>query len=112
MPLSTACSTEQKVPITVSPMTTQGNPAQIDGGLKVEVLDGDGSFEYDEAAAPNMFYVVSGDGAGVTHYRVSADANMQAGEDQVTMIQDTVDLTVSGANAASFGLSAGTPVAK
>lgn len=109
--LPVACTSEEKVPVTATPLTSQGHAAKIDGALKVEVLSGDGSFEQDPAT-PNMFFAVSGDGAGTTVYRVSADANLQTGVDQVTMIQDTVELTVTGANAAGFGLSAGTPVAK
>lgn len=111
MPLSVACTTEEKVPVTASPVTAQGHAAQIDGALTVEVLSGDGTFEQDPAT-PNMFFAVSGDGPGTTVYRVSADANMQPGADQVTTIQDTVELVVAGANAAGFGLAAGTPVAK
>lgn len=111
MPLSVACTTEEKVPITANPQTAQGHAATIDGALTVEVLTGDGTFEQDPAS-PNMFFAVSGAGPGLTSYRISADANMQPGVDQVTTIQDTVDLTVQGANAAGFGLSAGTPVPK
>lgn len=111
MPDFGTCNREQKIPVTVEPMTENDNPAPIDGALTIEVLSGDGTFEQDPAM-PNMFYAVSGAGVGVTVYRVSADANMSPGDDQVTEIQDTYELTVTDVMAARFGMRSGTPVPK
>lgn len=103
MPLGIACTNEQKVKVTAAPQTTAGNPAAIDGALRVEVVSGDGTFTQDEAE-PLSFYAVSGSGLGQTVYKVSADADLGEG---VELIEDLVTLDVSGARAASFGLVAG-----
>lgn len=108
MPLSIACTNEQKVKVTAQPKTQSGQTASVDGALRVSVLSGDGQFTQD-AAEPLSFYAVSGDGPGVTVYRVEADADLGEGE---VLIQDTVDLTVTGAMAANFGLVAAAPEPK
>ena len=101
--LSVACSNEQKVTVTATPVTSSGRPARFDGALKVSVQSGDGTVEQDPAT-PNSFKAVSGDNPGTTVYLVEADVDLGAG---VTNISDTVELTVTGANAAAFGLAAG-----
>lgn len=106
--LNIACTTDQKVPVTASPLTASGKAAQIDGALTVTVQSGAGSVEQD-AATPLSFNAISGDVPGDTVYLVEGDADLGAG---VVTIQDIVTLTVSGANAASFGLVGGVPVAK
>src|ERR1700741_2684075 len=111
MPLPVSCTTEEKVKITVTPQTASGNTASIDGAVRVSVQSGAGSFTQDPAF-PLEFYVVSGDVPGDTVYVVEADADLGPGEDQVSLIQDTVTLTVNNVNAASFGLSAGAPEPK
>jgi len=108
MPLEIACTNEEKVPVTASPKTAGGRPAQIDGALRVTVQSGDGTVEQDPAK-PLEFFAVSGDIPGTTEYLVEADADLGAG---VETIQDTVTLVVNGAKAANFGISAGTPVTK
>lgn len=108
MPATAACSNEEKVPVTAAPVTSTGRPAQIDGALSVVVASGDGTVEQDPAT-PLSFNAVSGDAPGDTVYTVSADADLGAG---VVTLSDTFTLTVSGANAASFGLSAGAAVPK
>lgn len=108
MPLSLACTNEEKVPVTASPLTASGRPAKFDGALRVTVQSGDGTVEQDPAT-PNSFNAVSGDAPGETNYLVEADVDLGDG---VTLIQDTVSLVVSGAQAANFGLVAGTPVPK
>jgi hypothetical protein len=107
--LNVACSNEQKVPVTASPVTSSGRPAQVDGPLRVTVQSGDGTIEQDPAF-PLVFKAVSGDAAGDTVYVVEADANLDPNE--VTTITDTVVLTVTSATAASFGLAAGAPEPK
>lgn len=103
MPLAIASSNEEQVPVTATPVSASGKPAQIDGALTVSVVSGDGTFTQD-AAFPLMFKAVSGDLAGDTVYSVSADADLGAG---VVTISDTVTLTVTSAAAATLGLVAG-----
>jgi len=101
--LSIACTNEEKVTVTANPVTAAGHPASFDGALKVTVTEGDGTVEQDPAF-PNSFKAVSGDIAGQTKYLVEADVDLGEG---VTNIQETVELTVSTAAAASFGLAVG-----
>ena len=103
MPLAIACTNEEQIPITATPVTTSGKPAQIDGALVVTVVSGDGTVSQD-ASTPLVFTAVSGDLAGDTVYSVVADADLGEG---TVEISDTVTLTVSSAAAASFGLTAG-----
>ena len=103
MPLNIASSNEEQVPVTASPMTASGRPAQVDGPLRVSVQSGEGTFTQD-AATPLQFKAVSGDNPGETVYLVEADADLGSG---VTLIQDTVVYAVASATATSFGLSAG-----
>lgn len=106
--LQIACTNEQQVPVTATPVTAAGNPAPVDGALRVTVVSGDGTVLQDPAT-PLAFKAVSGPSAGVTVYRVEADADQSAGE---VLISDTVELTVTSEQAASFGLSAGAPEPK
>jgi len=106
--LEITCSNEEKVQVTAKPTTASGKPAAFDDVIRVTVQSGDGTFEQDPAT-PNAFFAVSGDAPGTTVYLVEGDADLGDG---VTLIQDTVTLTVTGANAANFGLVAAAPVAK
>lgn len=108
MPLEIACSNEEKVPVTATPRSASGKPAQLDGPLIVTVQSGTGTVEQD-AAKPNEFFAVSGDEPGDTVFLVEGDADLGEG---VSHIQDLVTLTVTNALAENFGLSAGTPVPK
>jgi len=101
--LSVACTNAEKVTVTATPVTATGRPARFDGALKVSVQSGSGSVEQDPAT-PNSFKAVSGDDPGTTVYLVEADVDLGTG---ITNISDTVELTVTGENAAAFGLAAG-----
>ena len=103
MPLSIACTNEEQVPVTASPVTAKGKPAQVDGPLKVSVQSGSGSV-FQDPATPLEFKAVSGDDPGTTVYLVEADADLGSG---VVTISDLVTLEVSGSQAAAFGLSSG-----
>jgi hypothetical protein len=103
MPLDISSTNEEQVPVTATPVTASGNPAQIDGALTVTVQSGDGTVLQDPAF-PLVFRAVSGAVGGVTVYAVSADADLGAG---VVTISDTVTYNVTSASAASFGLAAG-----
>lgn len=102
--LSIACSNEEKVTVNATPQTASGRPARFDGPLKVIVTEGDGTVEAPTADSPNSFKCVSGDVAGQTKYLVEGDADLGEG---VVTISDMVELTVTGAAAANFGLSQG-----
>ena len=80
----------------------------MDGPLTITVKSGDGSFTQDAADATS-FYAVSGEAPGDTEYQVDGDADLGEG---VTTITDLVTLTVTSAQAANFGLVAGTPEPK
>jgi len=108
MPLALACSNEEKIKVTASPTTPGGNPATLDGGLQAEVISGDGTVEPDPSD-PNSFFAVSGVALGITEFRVHGDAGLGSG---VVEIQDIVTLTVGGAMAANFGLTASAPIPK
>jgi hypothetical protein len=108
MPLSIASNNEQQVPVTASPVTSSGKPAQVDGPLRITVVSGTATFTQDPAT-PLVFKAVSGNDPGTTEYLVEADADLGAGE---VLIQDTVTYEVEGAQAASFGLASGVPEPK
>lgn len=103
MALAIACTNEEQIPVTASPVTANGAPAQVDGPLRVTVQSGDGTVVQDPAT-PLIFTARSGAAAGDTVYLVEADADLGTG---VTLISDLVTLTVTSATAASFGLTAG-----
>ena len=106
--LAIACNNAQRVPVTAAPVTASGRPAQVDGAIRVTVQSGDGTFLVDPLV-PLGFKAVSGDAPGTTVYLVEADADLGAGE---TLIQDTVELTVTSETAAAFGLTSGAPEPK
>ena len=95
--LSATCNNRQKVTINASP------DGPLDGALRVSVQEGDGTVEQDPST-PLSFKAVSGPIAGQTKYLVEGD--VRAG-DEVVLISEVVELTVSAAEATSFGLSAG-----
>lgn len=103
MPLAIACTNEEQIPVTAAPLTAAGHPAPVDGALRVTVLSGDGTVLQDPAT-PLVFRAVSGNSAGDTEYLVEADADLGAG---VRTISDRVTLTVTSAEAASLGFTAG-----
>lgn len=105
--LELTCTNEQKIKITVSPVTATGKPALLDEeSLVAEVLTGDGTVEFIDGMS---FYVVSGDNPGDTQFLIKADADLGEG---VVEISDIIALRVTGALAANLGMSAGDPEPK
>ena len=104
--LELGCTNEEKIKITVNPVTATGKEAPIDGPITVSVQGGEGTYAIVDAKS---FDVVSGDNPGDTSYLISADADIGEG---VETIQDIVILHVAGAKAASFGMVAGAPEPK
>jgi hypothetical protein len=98
---------EEKVLVTCNPVTPAGNAVELDGPISVTVQNGDGSFEI-QADGKSVF-LISGVLPGDTTFIVEGDADLGSG---IESISDVILLHVAGAKAASFGLSAGTPVLK
>ena len=97
---------EQKVLVTLAPVTAAGNPATLDGVPSWTVTSGDATVE--PAADGLSCYLISGT-VGNSVIEVSADADLGEG---VSPITDTIDLAVVSAQASSLGLVVGTPEAK
>lgn len=106
MSLELGCTNEEKIKVTVNPVTLKGKPVPLDGPIQVSVQGGDGTVE---PVDDTNFYVVSGDNPGDTSFLVSGDADLGAG---VENISDIVILHVAGAKASSLGLTAGSPEVK
>lgn len=103
MPLELAITTEQKIPVTLAPVTANGGAASVDGAPVFEVVSGSGTIgEISEDGL--TAYIVSGDSPDTTVVRVSADADLGEG---VTTIEDLITVTVTNAQAAALGLTAG-----
>jgi len=100
------CTNEEKILVTVTPKTTTGKVAELDGPIVVSVVTGNGSVEMVD---DRSFFVVSGDDPGDTSYLVDGDADLGSG---VVDVQDTIVLHVAGALAANLGMTAAAPVAK
>lgn len=107
MPLEVKITNEQKVPITLTPKTDTGKPAKLDGAPVWSVVSGESTVV--PSADGLSADLISSDNPGDTVFLVDADADLGSG---VEDLQDTITLTVTGANAKNLGLSAGTPVAK
>lgn len=109
MAIAGIISNEEKVKITINPLTAGGNPAQVeDGSFQLELIEGDATFE-DIEGEPNSKYILSGEADVVSRIRVVADADLGPG---VTTIEDEVILTVVAAGATSLGTGLGTPELK
>lgn len=98
---------EQKVLITLAPVTEAGNPAPIDGVPVWEVLSGDATIEPSEDGLSCT--LISGE-VGNSQIQVSADADMD--EDEVRTLTDIIDLVVVSAEASTLGLVIGQPESK
>lgn len=104
MPAQASCTTEEKVPVSVSYVTAAGNPAQVQGATAF-VPSGDATFE---RTGDHEGYLVSG-GPGDTIFVVEADADLGDG---VVLVSDIITLSVSGAMASAMGITLGAPVPK
>lgn len=104
MPLNIALTNEQKILVTLTPTTESGNPASLDGKPTWTVTEGDATVEVQPGGL--SAYIVSGT-PGASNVEVSADADLDAGEERV--ISDMIAVTVVAAEAASLGFNVGTP---
>lgn len=100
-------TTEQKIPVSLNPVTLSGKPAKLDGtptwtgtsGLGTVVPSADGL----------SCDLVSSDSAGDTVILVEADADLGPG---VQTISDTITLHCVSPQAANLGLTVGVAVPK
>lgn len=104
MPLKLKINDEQKVKVTLTPVTPRGKPVKVDGVPSWTTIDGDSTIVVAEDGMSAD--LISSDTPGVTNFQVAADADLGEGVDTIT---DTIELTVVDPQASSLGLSAGTP---
>lgn len=98
---------EQKVSVTLTPVTDAGKPAKLDGAPAWTVLSGSSMIT---VATDGLSAVLtSADDPGTTEIQVSADADLGEG---VQEISATISLIVVHANASNLGLVVGTPEPK
>lgn len=95
---------EQKVQITLAPVTGAGHPAQLDGKPAWNVLSGNGTVEPSEDGKSAT--LVSSDDVGDTEIEISADADLGEG---IVPITGNITMHVVSATAQSLGMSAGVP---
>lgn len=105
--LDISITNEQKVNVTLKPVTATGKPATLDGAPTWTVASGDSTIEI--ATDGMSAELISSDTPGETMFVVEADADLGSG---VVTINDSIKLTVSGAMAVNLGLSVGTPEPK
>jgi hypothetical protein len=107
MPVAIKITNEQKINVTLSPKTDTGKPAKLDGAPVWSVIAGDSTV----VAAPDGLSadLVSSDTPGDTTYLIDADADLGEGKED---LQETITLTVTGANAKNLGVTIGQAVPK
>ncbi len=101
------CTNEEKIHVSVHPVTLAGNPVTLDGPVAITVQSGDGAVEVDPEGMG--FSLISGSTPGDTAYLISADADLGEG---VENIAEVIVLHVAGAKATNLGLTAEVPVLK
>lgn len=106
MPLEIALTTEQQVRVTLDPVMPKGKPVPVpvDGVPTWAIVSGEATL--DPAPDGLSCMIVSPDSAGQSQVLVSADADLGAG---VNTITDTISVLASDPQAASLGLTVGTP---
>jgi hypothetical protein len=93
---------EQEVPVTYEIQTEGGQPAEVEGGLQVEVLEGDATAVVED----KVVTVISGTTIGRSRIRVYGDADLGPG---INHIEDIIEYDVTGAQAARFAGTVGSP---
>lgn len=95
-------TSEQKVLITLNPVTAAGNPANLDGAPVWSVVEGDCTLEV--AADGLSCYLISGAANVISHVSVTADADLDGGE--VREISELIVYAVLAPEATALGLNA------
>jgi len=98
---------EEKVLVSLAPVTAAGNPATLDGVPTWTVIEGDATLEVAEDGL--SAFLVSGAADVNSKVEVVADADLGEG---VVSLTDVIDLAVVAASASALGLVAGTAILK
>ena len=104
MPAQVNLSTDQKVKVTLAPVTATGGPATLDGEPEWTVESGDCTVVPEPGGL--SAYIHCGPTIGASVIKVAADADLGAG---VRTIEDLVNVEVTNAEAAALGLTVGAP---
>lgn len=107
MPVNVTITTDQRVQVTLNPVTASGAPATLDGQPDWTVESGD--CVVDPLPGGLSAWIISGASIGPSVIKVSADADLGAG---VRTIEDLVNVEVTNAEAAALGITVGTPETK
>jgi len=99
--VSISTTNEEKVLVTLAPVTAAGNPAILDGAPKWGIAEGDCTLEVAEDGL--SAYLVSGAANVINQITITADADLDEGE--VREISETIVYTVVPAEAAAIGVS-------
>jgi anti-anti-sigma regulatory factor len=102
--LQITSTNEEKVPVSITPLTAAGNPAAVENVSWV-VTEGDATVVVIDSTNVE---IVSGSG-GLSKISVSADADLGEG---VVLISDEIEYFVTAAQASTLGFAAGAPVLK
>jgi hypothetical protein len=105
MPIEVTLTNEEKVRLTVTPMTPGGEPAPIDGEAQWSI-EGTCTTEVIDATSA---WVISGTEIGDSVLTVACDADLGSG---VVPLADTAVIHVHNPMAANLGLAADTPQLK
>lgn len=98
---------EQKVQVSLAPLTAAGNPATLDGTPSWTVIEGDATLEVAEDGL--SAFLVSGEANVNSKIGIKADADLGDG---IREIEDFVDLAVVSAEASRLGITASEPTLK
>jgi hypothetical protein len=101
MPSDVTMTSEEKVLVTVQPLTEAGNPATVDGAAAWTVTSG--------TCTQLSAYIVSGSTPGDSLISVQVDADLGAG---VVPIVDTITAHVTSPTAESLQVTVGEPELK
>ena len=104
MPAEVNLTQEQKVKVTLSPVTATGGPATLDGEPEWTVESGDCTVKPEPGGL--SAYIHCGETIGLSVIKVAADADLGAG---VRTIEDLVNVNVTNAEAAALGITVGAP---
>jgi hypothetical protein len=107
MPTTVEITNEQKVKVTLAPVTDTGKPAKLDGSPSWAVITGNSQVVVaDDGLSADL---ISSDDPGDTQVLIKADANLGEGVEEIS---DTITLTVIGATAKNLGVTVGAPEPK
>lgn len=98
---------EQKITVTLNPVTEKGKPVRLDGAPTWSVISGDSTVVAAEGGLSAT--LTSSDTPGDTQFLIEADADLGEGKETIS---DVIRLSVAGAHAKNLGLVLGAPELK